>query len=226
MKSMNKNLRTFLGFSRWGTQAILPTLFALTLVCVLSVSSARADVTVWSDFSANTGAGPYSPTSGSDFSGATLSVSGTHTGGSTLSFAANSADTLTFTLTSSDTVSLTALSYTYNYSGSGFPNIDWVLHNTTDSNSHDYGPTAVFNGSDVNVNLDLTIGGADTTGQSFTLTGTLGGPGDGSNITFTQFSITAVPEPVNYALAGFGLVFIVGSVGLTLRRKLSAAKTA
>ena len=50
------------------------------------------------------------------------------------------------------------------------------------------------------------------------------------NITFTDVqidgTITAVPEPVNFALACFGLIFVGGAAGHTLRRKLCPAKVA
>ena len=56
--------------------------------------------------------------------------------------------------------------------------------------------------------------------DSFT---TLSGSND--TISFDNMAIS-VPEPVNYALAGFGLIFIGGSAGYTLRRKLCPAKAA
>ena len=44
--------------------------------------------------------------------------------------------------------------------------------------------------------------------------------GNGSDIAFDNFAITAVPEPINYAMAGFGLIFVGGNAGrFYLRRK-------
>jgi len=47
-----------------------------------------------------------------------------------------------------------------------------------------------------------------------------------SDLQFDGIVTSDVPEPVNYALAGFGLIFIGGSAGYTLRRKLCPAKAA
>jgi hypothetical protein len=47
-------------------------------------------------------------------------------------------------------------------------------------------------------------------------------PGGGNN--YLVGTISEVPEPINCALAGFGLIFVGGITGHTLRRKLCPAK--
>jgi len=55
---------------------------------------------------------------------------------------------------------------------------------------------------------------------SVTLTAKAGTPGA---IMFDDISLTAVPEPITYALGGFGLIFVGGSAGrFYLRRRCSA----
>jgi hypothetical protein len=158
-----------------------------------------------------------------------------YNGGSTLTvyFQDNESSTpsanFTFALNSSgSTLNLTQLVYHYSSSDNS-GSIDWNL------NGYDLGSTAISSGSPAMI--DLTKANGDATGTSFTLVGTLtgrtlGNPDTGANgpgLSFTDFSITAVtavPEPVNYALAGFGLLFVGGSAGryyLARRRSATAS---
>jgi len=214
---MNKNFGTY-----FGVRAVLPALFTFTAASVLSVASARADTT-FSDFAPN-GSSTASP---SDFTAsATLGVSGNDSvsGSSgdlliTDNNAGSGQSILTFTLnnTGGGTITLTSLEYTYGFSGEG-ATVDWNL------NGSDLGSTPITILQDNTI--DLTAAGANATGTSFTLIGTLSLPAPLDEVGFNSFTIDPVPEPVNYALAGFGLIFVGGIAGKTLRRKLSAVKTA
>jgi hypothetical protein len=216
---MKKNYGLFCGLSRLGVGAVLPALLVFAAACILSVSSAQADVTGW-DFTgmSYSGQGAYSATSGSDFTSASLAVSGNSThfvnesGNLQTSYLDNRNNTLTFTLTSSSTITLTSLTYSYNYDDTGTPGtttIVWTLGTFTSSGSEN-----VINDGNSSGSIDLSAAGANATGTTFTLTGTQTGvPGVSGNIDFSNFSITAVPEPVNFALAGFGLLFVGGSAG-------------
>ena len=64
-------------------------------------------------------------------------------------------------------------------------------------------------------------GNADGT---YTFGGNIGGwQNFNVNISFGGTTITPVPEPINYALAGFGLIFVGGSTGrFYLNRRRSA----
>ena len=232
MKSVKKYYGLFYGLSRLGVGAVLPALLAFTAACVLSVSSAQAGVTEW-DFTGSTysGQGPYTPpTSGSDFIpvSTSLAVSGNghaaNTGFLITSYSSTGSSTLTFTLNSSSTVSLTGLTYSYNYANSGSvsPTIVWTLGSFTSSGTENNINNGTSSGS-----IDLTAAGSsNNSGTTFTLTGTQTGvTGVNGNIDFYNFSITAVPEPVNYALAGFGLIFVGGSAGrfYLARRRVTTA---
>ena len=61
--------------------------------------------------------------------------------------------------------------------------------------------------------------------DSYSFYGNIGGNWN-PKVDFGTATISAVPEPVNYGLAGFGLIFVADSVGLNMCRKPSAAKTA
>jgi len=61
--------------------------------------------------------------------------------------------------------------------------------------------------------------------DSYSFYGNIGGNWN-PKVDFGTATISAVPEPVNYGLAGFGLIFVAVSVGLNMCRKPSAAKTA
>jgi len=63
---MNKNFGTY-----FGARAVLPALFTFAAACVLSVSSAKAGVTTWTDFTVN----PSIAADG-DFTAPSLTVGG------------------------------------------------------------------------------------------------------------------------------------------------------
>jgi hypothetical protein len=222
---MKKNLGMFLGLPRRGARAVLPALFTFTAACVLSVSSAQA-ATTFSTFNAN----GSSTASSSDFSdSATLGApSGTDTvlgsGGSSLLITDNhlgggGSSTLTFTLdnTAGGNVNLASLQYAYSASVNGSATISWSL------NTVSAGSQVVFNGAKTDT---INLVGVVPDNSVFTLVGTLTGTANANNINFSSFSITAVPEPINYALAGFGLIFVgvgAGRFYLGRRRSVTAS---
>lgn len=192
-------MKTFL-LPRRDKGGALTALAALTSAFLLSVSSAKANTTTWTDFTTGNGLGPNSATSGLDFSTATLKVqNGGYTiAGSPGSFSINGNinpgdhSTLQFNLISSGTVSLDTLTYTYTFTGSGTPSIDWGL------GSHNFGAVNLDTTSGSHTgSVDLTLAGGNATGTTFSFadfSGELDGLTGGANITFSQFSITAVSK--------------------------------
>jgi hypothetical protein len=231
---MKKNLGMFLGLPRRGARAVLPALFTFTAACVLSVSSAQAAVTTWTDFSAPevAGTGPYPANPlGSDFASASLGAPGgsdTPFAGSvghlSITAVASGNSILTFSLDAgAGTVNLASITYDYGYTIVGSPTptpvMVWTMTGFTSTGTENNITTTGGSG-----NIDLSSAGPFS--GTFTLVGTLSGTATGDNINFSDFSITTVPEPVNYALAGFGLLFVgVGAGRFYLgRRRLATAR--
>jgi hypothetical protein len=229
---MRTNLGMLLGLPRFGVVAALLGLLAFI---GLSASSAKASVT-WGSFgTAGTSIGTVNAdTYDYYFSGATLTQSGgggftSQAGGvpssgtflQSASGAGMNGTSIILTLQNSTPVNLLSLNYIYALGG-GFgvttPSITWAY-------SVNGGGSSVL-GSGFGY-LSLSGIGPVGAGSTITFTGTLSGA-DGStpSVGFDNFDIESVPEPVNYALAGFGLIFVVGSAGYTLRRKACAAKAA
>jgi hypothetical protein len=79
----------------------------------------------------------------------------------------------------------------------------------------------LFTQSNGNNELNLW-GNADGT---YTLGSNIGGQTVTVNISFGGTTITPVPESINYALAGFGLIFVGGSVGRFYLRRSHSVTT-
>ena len=237
---------TFL-VSRRSRRAAAVTLCAFTAACVLSAYSSKAALTTatWG-FTGQTGAGPYAGTIG----GGTLlsSPSLTYAGGGTPTIASAAGftgagdnyllitgkgtqvngSTLAFTLTPSSGIQLTTLTFNYDPIGAtSATGISWAVSGgasgtiTSSTLTQDTGWATAGT-------VDLS--GLSFTSGSFTITGTLTGATGNANgsgvIRFDNFAITAVPEPINYALAGFGFLFVGGSAGrfyLARRRSVMAS---
>jgi hypothetical protein len=127
-------------------------------------------------------------------------------------------DTLTFTLTpgSSGAVKLSTLTFNYIRSSDGPTTINWSVGGSasgTVSSTTGLSGSATVWSSTVTVNLSGVTIAAGTT--SFTITGDLEGAvaGTTGTIGFDNFVITSVPEPINYALACFGVLLVGGSAG-------------
>ncbi len=222
-----------------GGKLVLPAVFAITAGCLLSVASARASVATWSNWSANPQAatiansGPM--TAGSFRGNATGSGSvsvmepgaggntaGTiHSGGSYMLQApapgGNTLNTRTFTITltfatGGGAVSDIYMSYIRGSSAISPTTITWAVSGIGSSGSI---ATTTLSGTAWTA-VDLSLTSLKTTGTSLVLTGTFsGGTGTGTagSIGFDDIQVTAVPEPTNYALAGFGLMFVGVGVG-------------
>jgi hypothetical protein len=232
-----------------GGRTALPILSAITAACLLSVSSADAGLTAtWSNWSANgqgatiAGTGPIT---GGTFNGnanndnvtVTAPATGGNTagsiasGGSYLLEAPNASnrrlDNTTFTIVltlapGGGGIASIQLAYIRGDATLSPTSITWAVSGTGSSGS--IGTTTLSGTGWTSVNL--TLNSLATTGTTLTLTGTFaagGGNGTAGSIGFDDIQVTAVPEPINYALALFGLVFVGGSAGrFYLGRRRSA----
>jgi hypothetical protein len=139
---------------------------------------------------------------------------GTGNGGLALQFAtSHGGDTVsgsTFTLTLKAAVNLGSVSITYDYlasnSGGGSPVNNWSWTITG-------GGSGSGTGSAVNITQDgnwhtttVTFSTLNlTAGETIVFTDTLAGYPTGNNLIASFDNINVVPEPINYALAAFGL---------------------
>jgi hypothetical protein len=177
------------------------------LALALCVSSAKAGI-IWTSAGGSQSGGVSSG-----------SVSGTVT------FAVNKGDNLngnqiTLTLTAANGYSISGISSSFGMTG--IANLDSITIGGTTSTSGFIGsstqtftpPTAA---STVNTTFSGTLQGGNTLTVVYTLSGGAGqGPGNNSTtLTLNNFSFsgTVVPEPTNYALAGFGLLVVGGTAG-------------
>jgi hypothetical protein len=227
-----------------GGKAALPTLFALTAACVLSASSAKAAVTIatwtfstaWTaassvNIAAATTAQVSSANLAATVSGTGSTVARTFQGasfqmdfnpaagvlGTPMSFVlqfTTSANLSSFVITYDAQVSATTASTvnTWAYSTdsgatytamsgqpSGNTTTSQVLYTVSQN-------TAVANGN--TIYFRDTVSGASA---------------NGTDAYFDNITVTAVPEPTNYALAGFGLMFVgIGAGRFYLARRRSA----
>jgi hypothetical protein len=136
----------------------------------------------------------------------------------------------TLQLTASGNVTIREIKFDYNSNIAG--SIAWTYAITGGGTGS---ATAIALGS---AGAWLTTGQANfatinlTTGQIITFTATLTGQSRnrGERVSFDNIVVTSVPEPTNYALAGFGLIFINQHGGAFLcpppfpRRPLTTAR--
>lgn len=223
-----------------GGRTVLPAVFAITVACLLDSSQARgAIIASWDFTSANASTFNYvSPTPSFTSSGgnATEGISG-----GTLHYAYNGANVgnlnntvLTFTMApNNSTISglsvqydafsgqVTALSGTWAYSinGGTFANIGSASGITIGAAAGANNNTFTLSG--------VSIAPTDSSLVfRLTLSGAAGGNNGTLNFDNLEFdALSAVPEPINYALAVFGLVFVGGSAGRFClgRRRLATA---
>jgi len=210
-------LTTCFWIPRLGMGAALLALFAFMAACVFSVSSAQAGLltSAWNfdnkDFTANPNElnATLSAESGYQI------INQSHS--APWALAVPKLKTLTITFNPSGLSSF-ALSYYFEAKSSQASSVQWSY--------------VANNGHSGNLGTSLTapsyytlewvdfssfiVSGA----TSVTLTAKAGTPGA---IMFDDISLTAVPEPITYALGGFGLIFVGGSAGrFYLRRRCSA----
>lgn len=121
--------------------------------------------------------------------------------------------TLTLTLTASTTLNLTGLTYLTSFSGATGAN---AFTETWSYSINGGASTSLSTVTLNNGNLDnesLNPGTTLTAGQSITFTAVMNGAtGNNGALDFGNFSIAAVPEPVTWALIGFGVVLGVAGV--------------
>ena len=210
--------------------------FIAMAACVLCLSSAKAAITTASwNFTGASGSGPYSgvisPTgSGSLLSSASLAapagssistvspIGGGGQGGTgdpflSIPSSANSG-TLIFTLSASGQLTLTTLSFydQLDNKNNSPQQINWQFK--IGSGTFTSLGSTTFAGDTTwdSHSFSLSAIGTVASGSTITIEGTLAGAGN-AGINFDTIAITAVPEPVNYALAGFGILFVGGSIG-------------
>lgn len=204
---MIKNLRVFFGLPCLGMGACLLAFFAFT-----SVSRAALYKITFNDRNINVGSGQIDvePVSGGLYSYA-ASGSLTVTAGAAIG---------NWTLSGGTTPYpnyLTSPKGAFWYNNAVYPagkNPQYTVNNPL---LDDYGLLFTQNnGNELNL-----WGNADGT---YNLGGYVGGTLNFNvNISLGGTTITPVPEPINYALAGFGLIFVGGSVGrFCLNRRRSA----
>ena len=241
---MRKHLTTFFWISRLGTGAAFLALFAFTAACVLSVSNAQAGlITSWNNFSV--AAGPYTATTiGTSFSSAQLMPSGTYGsnngyqivnntdpngGPKMLKFptpAAMNGATITLTLVANSAVSLSLLTFDdYKNNNNPSKTMDWTYSISGGGGSGTI-DSSLSLGTGGWVDQSLSLSGISVpSGETITFIGTISKDATAGVLDFQNFNITAVPEPINYGLAGFGLIFLGGSAGRFYlgRRRVVAA---
>lgn len=112
--------------------------------------------------------------------------------------------------------------YTITFDGTAFPYV-LVVNGASDTSDTETwvgnpgGNSETSSSAGASQTIDFSgATGLGTTSDTLTFT-------PGSFVSFSEIEIDAVPEPVNYALAGFGLVFVCGSAGnFYLGRRRSA----
>jgi hypothetical protein len=220
--------------------SLFRSLLAVAAGAVIIPSAQAGVITIgWTTFS---GSGPYSGTSSDANVSATLSTAAGNGGGwagqasggdpgGYLKFTgkgsqANGAS-IQFVLTvkAGYTVTLNNLSFNYDPSGGSTPQtVTWTWTGQSGGGVTSSPNMSTVNGWNSTAPV-LSFGDTGITlsgGQQITITGVLGGGTGGNsagsgNIGFDNFTfsggVSAVPEPVHYALGIFGLVFVGTSAG-------------
>jgi hypothetical protein len=221
---------------RLGGRTALPSVFAFVAACWFSISSSQAAVnTAWRDF---TDPSPFTANKPGLFSAATVTGTSVAIGGQGAAggsfITESSGGALVIQLTpsaSSGTVSLVSLSFHYNNATTS--TITWTIsggnggsepaQTTLDQTEL---PDSGINWSRRETTVDLSSINGFTSSQPLTLIGTLS---SGSGIVgFDTIKLSAVidpvPEPINYALAGFGFIFVGAGAGrfYLARKKVSS----
>ncbi len=242
-------MRKMLNLIGLGGKTALPAIIACAAACLLSVSSAKAALTAtWSNWTASpqtaalAGTGPI--TSGSITGDAnvqgSINVTTPTTGGNNAGSIASggsyiletpsnnghqlagSTFTISLNLSGAATITDIQLAYICGSATLSPTSITWVVGGSGSSGTIS---TTTLSGTTWTA-IDLSLTGVATTGTSITITGTLvgGATGTGGTLGFDDVQVTAVPEPTNYALAGFGLMFVgVGAGRFYLARRRSAS---
>lgn len=130
--------------------------------------------------------------------------------------------TLTLTLTANATLNFTGLTYStlFNNASAANPLTQTWTYAITGGGSGTVGVVTVNNTTLDNESLspNMTL----TAGQTITFTDTItGASGNNGALDFGNFSIAAVPEPVTWALIGFGLVLGISGVRSRMARARS-----
>jgi hypothetical protein len=215
-------MKTLSGNRRLGVGAALPVLFALAVACLLSVSSADAAMTSAWLFDGSSTASPNQL--GANLSGGSISTAQNQNTGGTASLLVAQNQSFTITFNPAGLSGFTLNYYIRNNGGSGgnAADVQWTystpggsgnlsqLNNAPDT----FGPQTVS-----------FTGFPDVSGYStLSFTATVTGGQNNNGAYFDNLSLTAVPEPINYAMAVFGLVFVcVGAGRFYLGRRRSAA---
>jgi hypothetical protein len=235
----------------FGVRMALPALLACAAVCVMSSSSAKAAVVLGYNFQASNGnaSTTVANTTPGTFSGTGLTVTyGTTpwTGG-TIGIRANTASMPTAQNTANYfSFSITPNSgYVLNLGGTGALTLDygrnlwalgavfnWSLYSSLDSYGSSITTGSASTQSALNsasVTLSSSFNNIGSSGVTFRLY-VWDGNSVNNTTTYGYFdnvalngTVAPVPEPINYALAVFGLVFAGGSAGrFYLGRRRSA----
>ena len=219
-------------------------------VCLVCVSSSRAAVNmgIWTF---PTTSGPPTPNAGSTHTGTTVSMA--LTGGATYSAngttlnaptGGTATKALTLTYTSAAHTPTITISLTGGLAGFSLYTLTYAAANTGSSTARTMTWTYSLNGGAftafTTAQTDTIAASTTFAAQSDTFTGVnfatatslvfrgtlTGATSTGRGARFDNITLTAaVPEPTNYALAGFGLIFIVGIAGrqvLVCRRSRAA----
>jgi hypothetical protein len=206
-RNYEKNLKTFLWVPRLGVGAALLALSAFT-----SVSRAGLYEITFNDGNGNVGSGQIDVESASGnsyaVSGSLDVTAGQAIGAWTLYVAGG---------TTSYPSRLTSPAGAFWYNNAVYPTGQNPQYPVTNPLLDDYGLLFTQNnGNEVNL-----WGNADGT---YTLGSNIGGQTVTVNISFGGTTIAPVPEPINCALAGFGLIFVGVSAGrFYLGRRRSTA---
>ena len=195
---MRQHFTVFKRISRLDAGVASLTLPVLIAACLLSVSSAQAGVetTTWAPFT---------------YTSTPLSISSTTIAPSDFSAATITDDGSKLTIELSPIASfggLVNLSFICTSASGGSPvslSSDWSWSYTINGTQNPLGPL------DSGSILDLSAI-TSSSGPDIFITGNFGN-GNISGVTFSDFTMTSLPEPINYALAGFGLIFVGGSFG-------------
>ena len=157
-------------------------------------------------------------------------------GGSLVAHNANGGLDSSANLTHSDVRDSKANGYTITVNDQGFIDISITVYDDKNTQlTHWYDQNSVsqgYTGTTPTLVSSGTYAGDYVSTISFSSDSSLGWNDtfyfwNAANVKFYNIEIDGVvPEPVNYALAGFGLILVGGFAGHTLRRKLSAAKVA
>jgi len=229
-----------------GAAWLVPCAIIALAICALSISSAKAAVIAQWNLDA---ASQTASTVNGAFLSAASSLTVTPNTGSSLAFPTTGGNpngyaeltgklntlgnsTFAFSITANAVQTLTSLTFDFiSTKNSVTGTLSWTYKIGTGGTVTSLGNVSLSGATWTPESLNLSSIPNLSSGQQVFFVGTLtgvngGNSGNDSEIGFDNFTVNAVPEPITYALAAFGLIFVGGGAGrfyLGRRRAVTAS---